>query len=346
MKKYITILLPVLLFCFLICGCTKQEAELAGQIQTKDTEIIATLNEKSNAKNQVWAGTFQLVWNDLLDTLNNGKGVTLEPQMPKMAIELNKKEFTKDYISEDSYYIKHGILDQVLFDRIKSDIKEKFNETSDLLDDVGPTNTFAFYSMLKKDFKFEVQFDKLPNAPFGSNPKEVKYFGINKESDNSLRRNVRVIDYKNKNNFIIKLLTKGEDEVILYRTDEDKTLDKYWNDIISYNKETPLGDEDNLKVPYFDFFYKTNFPEIEGKTIKESGFAIDQALETIDFKMDEAGVKLKSEAIIVMKNSMVMEEEIKNYFFDDSFVLFLVEKGKKVPYFGMRVKDISTLNNR
>ena len=34
-----------------------------------DLEILPTMNTVSNAKNQVWVGTFQLVWNDLTDEL-------------------------------------------------------------------------------------------------------------------------------------------------------------------------------------------------------------------------------------------------------------------------------------
>ena len=345
MKKYI-ILLPILLLCFLMCACSKQDLQTSQNIIAQDTDIIAAFNEKSNAENQIWVGTFALVWNDLLDTINNGKPITLISDMPKSAIELNKKEFLKDYISEDSYYIKHGILTEELFNTIKKEIKEKFSETSDILDSIGPTYTFAFYAMLKKDFKFENPFDKLPEGTFGSNPNKVKYFGINEKSEGILRKNVRKISYKNEDNFIIKLLTKGQDEIILYRTDEDKTLDKYWSDIMSYDKDYPIGSEDKLKVPNLDFFYKKGFSEFSGKKIKETGWVIDQAIETVDFKMDETGVKLKSEAIIVMKNTAFMREEINNYYLDDSFVIFLVERGKTQPYFGARIKDVSILNNR
>ena len=34
----------------------------------------------------------------------------------------------------------------------------------------------------------------------------------------------------------------------------------------------------------------------------------------------------------------------RNFYFTDNFVLFLVEKGSKTPYYAMKVNDIETLN--
>ena len=34
----------------------------------------------------------------------------------------------------------------------------------------------------------------------------------------------------------------------------------------------------------------------------------------------------------------------RDFMFNDNFVLFLVEKGQKVPYFAIRVHDVDALN--
>ena len=36
--------------------------------------------------------------------------------------------------------------------------------------------------------------------------------------------------------------------------------------------------------------------------------------------------------------------QIRRFYFDDTFVLFLIEKDKSVPYFALRVDDVETLN--
>ena len=73
---------------------------------------------------------------------------------------------------------------------------------------------------------------------------------------------------------------------------------------------------------------------------------ISQALETIDFKMDNEGVKLKSEAAIAVTMSSLMPERVKprDFNFDDTFVMFLQESDKIKPYFALRVDDVSLIN--
>ena len=39
--------------------------------------------------------------------------------------------------------------------------------------------------------------------------------------------------------------------------------------------------------------------------------------------------------------SLQPEIEPRNFYFDDTFVIFLKEKNKKSPYFALRVNDIS-----
>ena len=76
-------------------------------LSSEDLEILPAINSVSNAKNQVWVGTFQLVWNDLINELLkapvefvNYKSITAE--------NLNKQEFTEDELSAEVYYKKWG----------------------------------------------------------------------------------------------------------------------------------------------------------------------------------------------------------------------------------------------
>ncbi|MBQ8167997.1 hypothetical protein IJZ97_01085, partial [bacterium] len=96
------------------------------------------------------------------------------------------------------------------------------------------------------------------------------------------------------------------------------------------------------KVPYLDFRTKHYYKEIENKTIKGTEFTIGKAMQTVDFKMDNKGVKLKSEAALIMKMSLrPTPKEARKFYFNDTFVLYLIEKDK--PYFALRVADVEGL---
>ena len=70
-------------------------------------------------------------------------------------------------------------------------------------------------------------------------------------------------------------------------------------------------------------------------------------MQTVDFNLDNKGVKLKSEAAMIMKMSMVLpeHEQVRKFYFDDNFYLFLQE-GMNAPYFGMKVGDVSGINKK
>ena len=58
--------------------------------------------------------------------------------------------------------------------------------------------------------------------------------------------------------------------------------------------------------------------------------------------MTNKGVKLKSEAGLVMKMSLEpTPNSTRKFYFDNKFILFLIEKEK--PYFALRITDDSLL---
>ena len=73
-----------------------------------------------------------------------------------------------------------------------------------------------------------------------------------------------------------------------------------------------------------------------------TNIVIGQAMETVKFNMDNKGVQLKSEAAMTFCTTALMTEEVKPryFYFDDTFVIFLKEKGRENPYFALRVNDI------
>ncbi len=318
----------------------------------KNLEVLPVMSYESAQANRVWVGTFQLVWNDLMDGIVKGP-VKFEGYKSPLAKQLNKQKFKADQLSENSYYKAYGETSPQLKAQIEEGIKEKFNETSDILDSVDWTpapGKYFLYAMLKKDFKFLTAFDKLKPARFAHSFKKVEYFGIDQNSDNILDNMVNVLFYNSKDDFAIAIRTDGNDVVYLYRTDDDKTFDKLYSDMFMkkayYDGPTKFNSGDELKVPNINLYREKSFDELCNHEIKGTDMLISQALETIDFKMDNEGIKLKSEAAIAVTTSALIPETVKprKFYFDDTFVMFLQEADKIKPYFALRVDDVSLIN--
>lgn len=315
--------------------------------------LIPTMKSQSASANRIWVGTFQLVWNDLMNELIKGP-VVFEGKKSKLAEQLNTQSFNKDMISENSYYTKFGETSPELRNTIENAIKEKFNETSDVLDAVNWTpgpERYTAYAMLKKDFKFLTAFDKLKMEKFGKNKEKVQYFGINKDSDKILDKTVHVMFYNSSKDFAIVIYTQTDDVLYLYRTNDDKTFDKLYSDMFikraAYDGDTKFTEKDLLKVPNIGIYKEQSFDELCNRKIKGTNIQLDKALETVDFKMDNEGVKLKSEALIATEMSALMPPKkikTRKFYFDDTFVIFLQESGKDKPYFAMRVNDVAAIN--
>ena len=157
-----------------------------------DIEVLATMQDELK-EDSTWCGTFQLVWNDMQNELVK-QDIVFTPQL-NIVENLNKQSFKENDISKDSYYKKWGLKNLELKEEIEKGIKEKFDETSDILDGLdwseaglndendASTDRYLFYAMLKKKFEFEKEFTKLKEGNFANKYKNVKYFGIDEETE-------------------------------------------------------------------------------------------------------------------------------------------------------------------
>lgn len=320
-----------------------------GQININDgeVEVLATMDEVPSKPNRVWVGTFQLVWNKLMDEYTHGP-VVLKDYNSSLIEALNRRNFDANDIAANAYYATFGNNSFAKKAEIEKAIREKFDEESDILHQMewsGDGRQFIIYAMLKKEFKFLEKFSDLGKKTFGKNKIKTAFFGIDEDSDENLDDTVNVLFY-GENDYAVELPTRGDDVVLLYRTDVDKPFDALFAEMMDKKEKYARGSDfdeiDELRVPNFDFYLKHYFDELSGKTIVggERDVIIQQALETIEFKMDREGVKLKSEAAIYMGDGFMPVKTPRYFYFDDTFVLFLMERGRQRPYFAMRVQDM------
>ena len=311
-------------------------------------EVLPTMQSRTNAQDRVWVGTFQLVWNDFMDKVVH-LPIRFPDGTPVIVQELNKQSFTAEDLSENCYYKMTGKITKKTKKQIAKAIKKKFDETSDILDQIEwnpKEDKLIVYAMLKKDFEFLNEFEKLGKLPFGQN-QEAEYFGISK-GNRELAEGVKVLFYNSDKDFAVKLTTRNSDEVYLYRNSSNKAFNYIWSDMWKKNNYfrgiTKFKDNDELKVPNIKFSEEKMFDEVTNKRIKGTNLVIDKAMETIKFDMNNKGVELKSEAAMAISTtSLPSPEEMvpREFNFDDTFVIFLKEVNKNNPYFALRVHDIS-----
>ena len=310
---------------------------------------IVTSLEDEITSNTAWCGTFNLIWNDLKNDLAK-KDIVFNPQ-PTVVDNLNKGTFNTSCLSEDSYYKVYGNPTPALKKQIEKAIKDKFNETSDILNDFsweeGESNNYFLYVMLKKQFEFPKVFTKLENGDFGKY-KNVKYFGIDSNTKKDVREQVEVLYYNSSSDFAVKLNTKQNDEVIISRGNTENNFGDIFKGIIEkshkYEGSKSFEKTDKLKIPKISFNLKQEIKEVENKPYTFSNgdiYYIEKALQTIEFDLDEKGGRIKSEAGMKNKLAEIIPEEPRDFIVDDTFTIFLKEKGKDLPYFAAQISDIS-----
>lgn len=310
-------------------------------------DMVLSLEDEIS-DNAVWCGTFNLIWNDLKSEIVK-QDIVFDKEM-KIVENLNKGTFTTKMLDDDSYYKKYGKPSLELKEEIEKSIKDKFNETSSILDSFnwdGEDDDYFLYAMLKKEFHYPVAFTKLESGNFG-NTKDIEYFGIDSSTKDEVRNQVVVLYFQDDKNFAFKLKTKENDEVLITMGSNKMSFKEIYDEVNKkaeeYQGSKRLKDNEKLKIPYIDFKIKKEFEEIQNKNFMMSNgksYVIDKALQTIEFLLDEKGGKVKSEAGMGIKGTSLPNDDLRHFLVDDTFVLFLKENDKDLPYLAMKVSDIT-----
>ena len=312
--------------------------------------MLVTSLEDTFGLNAAWCGTFNLIWNDLKNDLAKQDIVWVRDEMTSAIVNLNKGTFTTKALNDESYYKIYDHPSQELKTKIEKAIKEKFNQTSDILDQFDWTpdeNNWFLYAMLYKEFKFAKPFDVLKSAPFNGSTTKYEYFGIDDKSDHELYQNVSLRQYTDDDHFIVKLNTTSNDEIFIYKGfTETNFLDAYNTVKNEDSKETAIefGEGDTFRMPSFKTNFIESISEVLYKDFKFSNgeeYHVAQALQTLKFELNNEGGKVKSEAGMMIEKNAVIHNRNKNLSVDKDFIIFVREKGKDLPYVAMRVNDIS-----
>ena len=310
---------------------------------------VTTQNLETNS---AWVGTFQLAWNEFIEKRLNGNLVEFDDEATLNVVdELNKMEFTKDYLSEKDYYITVEKASSNLEKEISKNLDKKFgiknSQMLEQLDFSSGRNSYIIYAMLVKNFEFLEPFDRLQEMPFNDSERKIKYFGINGVTDEKTYNNLEVLFYDGYDkDLAVKIYTKEGEELILYRTDNlDKTFNELYKEIEqkseSFDEEKKFVDGDYLKIPYMEIDTIISYEELCGKTIKgTNGMYIEKALQNLKFSLNEKGGSLISEAAV---QDATMGSSDRYFTFHKPFVIFMKEENKEKPYFALKIDNTDLL---
>ena len=319
---------------------------------TAKAQIMPTYTSKLSTmdSNKVWVGTFNLVWNDFMNDVVKGPIIFVDGES-ELANELNKQSFKVNQLSENSYFKIHGqAMGEGLKNKIKNGIKQKFNENSQLIDRIewNDSNGYVLYAMLKKEFKFLEPFSTaMGSLEFNNSETRVKCFGVDSSNKPDASKNIEVLFYNSEEDFAIKLKTKESEDVILYKTTgENKSFEENYEKIkikqSNYTGKTTFEKDDMLRIPFIKVNEEINYDELCGRQIKNSKYYIKQALQTIDFELNNVGGSVKSEAVIDATEK-ALAKSTRKMIFDSDFILYLKETSKEQPYFALKVDNTDVL---
>jgi len=341
-----------------------ESADLSGSmnwVQSKElssTDVVPHTEVKiTPGRNVLYCSTFQMAWSELQNDVI-GEPIRLTGS-PRLADQLNAGQFSKDDLSADSYLAKAGLAKDGIVDEIRREMQERFpNATLGLppsADD--PSTVIVAYAYLVKSLPFETKFDKL-RSPIVFQTREggvsVKAFGIDKHSPNgnALRSQIRVIDYKDSNDFVLELkTTQPNEQLVLAKVAPAATLEETLAMVhrraADAGDESPVKGDERFRVPNVAVAVTHHYAELIGRRLLNDDWNklfIDSAEHAIGFSLDEAGAEVESHGYISKtKSAARRDQRPRSFIFDRPFLVYLKQRDAERPYLALWVETAEVL---
>lgn len=325
-------------------------------IQLSDSEVVKLHGTDTapeldrplpNGKNVLWCASFQMAWDDSANHF--GRPMKLEPDS-QLADSLNQHPFDRRWVDGDSVFTAQGLLEEGILDEIDQGVQKRTGRPSKLLDRMKQGTSpddLVFFALLHKDLQFPQPFGKLGSCKMGD--KKVPWFGFTpqmKESE-SLQHQVLVHHYSGKNDFVVELLCKqaGDQLLLAKLPDTPKTMTGMSETVLKrLHADAPSAElADLLAVPNVVVDEAAAFEELHGKTVVGTDRFIRQAIQSIEFRMDEEGVKLHSEAEVSFACSKAEHVDPRLMILDPPFAIIMKRKEAPQPYFAAWIANADLL---
>jgi hypothetical protein len=230
------------------------------------------------------------------------------------------------------------ISDSVLKRIDNSVVKSKTIEDSSFTTTIKTfTTTIEVSSKLSKEVDFSVPFDEEFNLQIFDEISRVDYFGF-KLSDPNRQRNLEVIDYRNQNDFILKVNCKDSlDEVYFAKVQNKSTLEETYRSVaerlISGSRQS-VCENDIIKIPYLKIDSVFKLDDLISKEFVENWY-FEYAEQKTLFDLNKEGIKIESTSSSIIQFA---DYEYQGYYelaLNQPFLVILKRKNFERPYFLM-----------
>ncbi len=312
--------------------------------------MVATMKDKIT-ENSAWCASFILAWKLFQEKyLKNDFEITNKNELIENLVDSNSKAV---FVNDKDCYQNAGKATEKLKKEIEKALKKKFKTKSDILNNFTfskdeNTTDFLIYAIIMFNLKFPKSFEPAwTKLPFGKYNTCVNYFGVMQNSkENKLFNQVKPLFFESEDEFAVSLLSKDNKQVVLYRTDELNNFEETFNKVDYKSKENFNKIEVksflmpelhiDLTKKYDDLCHSLFISKSDNKS-----YNILQALQTLKLDLNNKGVKVKSEASLLIRETTgfrPIDTNKKDFIFKNTFYMFIVENDS--PIVALRVEDI------
>jgi hypothetical protein len=273
---------------------------------------------------------------------------------------LNVETFLPGNLTEDAYVAMAGRRSDGVEDDIRARMAAKFPAVTPRFNASGATDGIVAYAYLQKRLPFVTHFDRMKQPlrfHSAEGDADVQSFGIedfrsHRPREKDLRRQVSILDYVSREEFVLQLETML-DHIVLARVPRAATLAEALAAVkariaepVGRDVQGELDLEERLEIPLLSLFVEREYTELMGRSVLNSGFTtlfVADATQLIRFQLDESGAIVESEAQMEFLNGDHPPPEPRQFLFDGPFLIYLQERKAQQPYFVMWVENAEVL---
>lgn len=314
----------------------------------KNTTFVASSNAEFDPhENKLWCASLKLACEAFVEATRPKRNPAAQNEL-LAAILMDP--FHSSMLDPQSYVAVAGLEADELIETAQAELDAKFGHGRDpILDQFQDSDLPLAYAFLAKAMHFETEFEDNFEMPFSFGESDVESWGLPNfdpmiEHQMRQAKQIRMLHYANRDDFVMELVPEGKDRIVLARLKPGRTLAETWKAVQRHRtafpglepaarKELEWREGDRFLMPKLDFDLNHVFSPLE---FGVEGVGLATALQTLRVRLDHRGAEIKSRTMILRGSAT---RNPKECIFDGPFLAAFVEKDADWPYALMWIGD-------